>query len=138
MLAIPSKLADKQPEWSAALKHYVKINYNKSLAHAHAQAFNTVDAHRRDAAPQAQPTVPRAPELVGAIRRYEHLLAAIEGRFDVSQLQIGFAWRDAFKPYVKQTEADTSFERVALRFNLAALLSFSAINQNRKEADSQP
>jgi programmed cell death 6-interacting protein len=134
MLALPFKLPDKAVDWPGALDKYVRRTYSKGQAEAHAAQFSAV-AETRRAAVSHPPTETTADEIRQSLVRYHRLLVALEGRFDMSQLRLTFVWRDAFKPSVKQGEADSRFERAAVLFNLAAVLSFDATVQKRSEAD---
>eukprot|EP00962_Isochrysis_galbana_P046884 scaffold18987_cov109-Isochrysis_galbana.AAC.25 len=134
MLALPFKNPDKAVDWPGALDKYVRRTYSKRQAEAHSAQFASVAETRRVAVSQ-QPNKNTAEDIRQALVRYHRLLVALEGRFDMSQLRLTFVWRDAFKPSVKQGEADSRFERGAVLFNLAAVLSFEATVQKRSEAD---
>ena len=53
----------------------------------------------------------RAESAKSQLLSYEKMLIMLERRFDMRQLRAQFAWKDAFKPYMRQTEDDARFER---------------------------
>ncbi|QDZ22773.1 programmed cell death 6-interacting protein [Chloropicon primus] len=69
------------------------------------------------------------------LTKYYSILSAMELRFpmskDPSHIQLLFSWYDAFKPNKKEKQSNINFEKCSVLFNLAALHSQSAIDQDR-------
>lgn len=63
--------------------------------------------------------------------RYYKCLAAIETRFPISSekgnVRINFPWTDAFRSSKKTSQANIHFEKAAVLFNVAAILSQQAL-----------
>jgi len=135
MLAVPAKLSDKGTDWATGLHKYVKSTYSKRQAEVHRSQYQAVAQLRKRVEAIGQVSETTADAAKELLVRYDRTLQAMEQRFDMPQLKVQFAWKDAFKPYMKQSEADTRFERVAIFFNLAAVVSFSAIAQKRSDAE---
>ena len=123
--------------------------YSKAQASAHAKQFAAVgDLHRQcsdvkalrdnvsDAAGRHGSDDPLATsEAMGTLLRYYRLLCSMETRFEAHELRIHFPWHDAFDHKIKQGEADLKFERTATLFNVASLMSFVAIRQDRSDPE---
>lgn len=67
--------------------------------------------------------------------RYLRCLTAIETRFPISKerghAQISFAWFDAFQPKKRTAQANIHFEKSAVLFNMAAIVSQMALANDR-------
>ena len=68
--------------------------------------------------------------------KYYGMLSAMELRFPISKdpshiNSLSFVWWDAFKPSKKEKQQNINFEKCAVLFNLAALYSQNAIDQER-------
>ena len=135
MLSVPLKLPDdkKHTDLAHKLNRYLKQNYSKRLALATTNACQTAEKTRNQAVHLNDNATPN--EQLLRIKKYKSLLNMIQNRFDLTKVDLQFAWRDAFKPYAKQVETQLSFERAALSFNLAAILSSQAVNEKRSTSD---
>ncbi|GBF94332.1 hypothetical protein Rsub_06954 [Raphidocelis subcapitata] len=71
--------------------------------------------------------------------KYHHALTNIETRFPISSerghVRLPFVWADAFRPSKKASQANIHFEKAAVLFNLAAVISQSALQVERGTAD---
>lgn len=72
-------------------------------------------------------------------RRYYRCLTAIETRFPISKekshAQVNFAWFDAFRPAKKISQYNIHFEKAAVLFNLASVLSQQGLSSDRQSAE---
>lgn len=64
--------------------------------------------------------------------RYYRAASLVESRFpiskDKSNIQVAFTWTDSFLPKKKVRQSSIHFDKAAVLFNLAALLSQRASN----------
>lgn len=71
--------------------------------------------------------------------RYFKSLTAIETRFPISNekgnVRITFPWYDAFRSSKRTTQANIHFEKSAILFNVAAVLSQQALQVERATAE---
>lgn len=71
--------------------------------------------------------------------RYFKCLTAIETRFPISNekgnVRISFPWNDAFRSSKRTSQANIHFEKAAILFNVAAVLSQQALQVERSTAE---
>jgi programmed cell death 6-interacting protein len=71
--------------------------------------------------------------------RYYKCLTSIETRFPISSekgnVRISFPWTDAFRPSKKTSQSNIHFEKAAVLFNVAAVISQQALQVDRATAD---
>eukprot|EP00775_Hariotina_reticulata_P008073 gene8073-8268_t len=71
--------------------------------------------------------------------KYYKCLAAIETRFPISSekgnVRINFPWTDAFRSSKKTSQANIHFEKAAVLFNVAAILSQQALQVERASSE---
>eukprot|EP00192_Tetraselmis_astigmatica_P021564 CAMPEP_0117665820 /NCGR_PEP_ID=MMETSP0804-20121206/10026_1 /TAXON_ID=1074897 /ORGANISM="Tetraselmis astigmatica, Strain CCMP880" /LENGTH=299 /DNA_ID=CAMNT_0005473283 /DNA_START=175 /DNA_END=1071 /DNA_ORIENTATION=+ len=76
-------------------------------------------------------------ELRDVLSKYFKALCAMEARFPVSKdkehVMLAFTWYDAFKPTKKTSQSNLHFEKAAVMFNIAAVLSQVAISADRSD-----
>jgi programmed cell death 6-interacting protein len=67
--------------------------------------------------------------------KYFRALTAIEARFPISSdrehVRLSFTWADAFRPNKKAAQSNVHFEKAAVLFNVAAVLSQQALQVER-------
>eukprot|EP00879_Flechtneria_rotunda_P016447 GHRR01017211.1.p1 GENE.GHRR01017211.1~~GHRR01017211.1.p1 ORF type:complete len:133 (+),score=46.94 GHRR01017211.1:766-1164(+) len=71
--------------------------------------------------------------------RYFKCLTAIETRFPISNekgnVRISFPWTDAFRPNKRTSQYNIHFEKAAVLFDVAAVLSQQALQVERSAAE---
>ena len=72
-------------------------------------------------------------EVFTVMLRYYRLLCSMETRFEADDLRLQFPWKDAFQAHVKQGESDVRFERAAMLWNIASLMSLAAMHMDRRD-----
>lgn len=71
--------------------------------------------------------------------RYYKSMTAVETRFPISNekdnVRISFPWTDAFRPSKKTSQYNVHFEKAAVLFNVAAVMSQQALQVERGTAE---
>jgi len=71
--------------------------------------------------------------------RYYKSMTAVETRFPISNekdnVRISFPWTDAFRPSKKTSQYNVHFEKAAVMFNVAAVMSQQALQVERGTAE---
>ncbi|WIA35320.1 hypothetical protein OEZ86_003775 [Tetradesmus obliquus] len=71
--------------------------------------------------------------------KYYKCLTSIETRFPISNekgnVRISFPWTDAFRPSKKTSQSNIHYEKAAVLFNVAAVISQQALQVDRATAD---
>ncbi|CAK0747325.1 hypothetical protein CVIRNUC_001757 [Coccomyxa viridis] len=130
LLAVHCKKTDsvdlKAPVWN-----YIAATYSDHQANDATDDLATVQQLRSEIVGLTG----SLPQLRETICKYFRALCLMETRFPISresgQVHISFVWYDAFRHSKKTEQCSIHFEKAAVLFNLAAVLTQQALNADR-------
>ena len=91
-------------------------------------------AQQRQDLSRVQTNNPRACDV---LHKYLEQVTAVGEAFQIGQggMEVSFVWNDSFDPKEKTTQTCLAFERAALHFNIAAMLTALAADQSRNDLE---
>ncbi|KAK9909798.1 hypothetical protein WJX75_007558 [Coccomyxa subellipsoidea] len=130
LLAVHCKKTDsvdlKTPIWN-----YIAATYSEHQANDAADDLATVQQLRSEIVGLTG----SLPQLHETICKYYRALCLMETRFPISRdaghIPLSFVWYDAFRHTKKTEQCSIHFEKAAVLFNLAAVLTQQALNADR-------
>ncbi|KKA28908.1 hypothetical protein TD95_002493 [Thielaviopsis punctulata] len=128
MISVPLK-ATNEIDWVAPLKEYIRNTYGDD-PERYAEECATLNRLRQDMRGAGKDSTAGRDMLY----RYYGQLELLDLRFPVDEqhIKISFTWFDAFT-HKSTSQYSLAFEKASIIFNISAVLSCHAANQNRSE-----